>query len=326
MHFCNFLLVASTAALAVAAPSASEKKRAKKFQWFGVNESGAEFGNAALPGQLNKDYTWPPTSTVDTLVGKGMNAFRVPIMMERLIPTKMTGSMNATYRDPMVQYLNYITSKGAYAILDPHNFGRYYNNIITDYSGFQAWWKTVATLFVNNDKIIFDCNNEPHDMGSASVKQLMQACIDGVRSSGATSQYIFVEGTSYSGAWTWVSSGNGADLLSLTDPSDKIVYEMHQYLDTDGSGTSANCVSSTIGSERLKAATAWLKTNKKKGILGEFAGGANTQCQNAVKDLLSYMGSNTDVWMGALWWGGGPWWGTYIYSMEPPSGSGYTIV
>jgi endoglucanase len=99
---------------------------------------------------------------------------------------------------------------------------------------------------------------------------------------------------------------------------------MHQYLDTDGSGTSANCVSSTIGSERLKAATAWLKTNKKKGILGEFAGGANTQCQNAVKDLLSYMGSNTDVWLGALWWGGGPWWGTYIYSMEPPSGSGYT--
>jgi endoglucanase len=61
MHFGNFFLVASTAALAVAAPSVGEKKRAKKFQWFGVNESGAEFGNAALPGQLNKDYTWPPT-------------------------------------------------------------------------------------------------------------------------------------------------------------------------------------------------------------------------------------------------------------------------
>ncbi|CAG8950060.1 hypothetical protein HYFRA_00008292 [Hymenoscyphus fraxineus] len=324
MYLGNLFLVASTAVLAVAAPSLEKTKRAKKFQWFGVNESGAEFGNAALPGQLNKDYVWPPTSTIDTLVGKGMNIFRVPIMMERLIPNTLTGTPNATYKDPMVQYLNYITSKGAYAVLDPHNFGRYYGNIISDYTGFKAWWKTTATLFKDNDKIIFDCNNEPHDMGSVSTSQLMQACIDGVRASGATKQYIFVEGTSWSGAWTWISSGNGADLLTLKDPQDKLIYEMHQYLDTDGSGTSETCVSSTIGSERLAAATAWLKSNKKKAILGEFAGGANTQCTNAVKDLLTYMGANTDVWMGALWWGGGPWWGNYIYSMEPPSGTCYS--
>ncbi len=51
--------------------------------------------------------------------------------------------------------------------------------------------------------MVFDCNNEPHDMGSVSLPDLMQACIDGIRAAGATSQYIFVEGTSYSGAWTW---------------------------------------------------------------------------------------------------------------------------
>jgi endoglucanase len=44
---------------------------------------------------------------------------------------------------------------------------------------------------------------------------------------------------------------------------------MHQYLDSDGRGISATCVSSTIGSERVKAATQWLKNNKKLGILGE---------------------------------------------------------
>lgn len=44
-------------------------------------------------------------------------------------------------------------------------------------------------------------------MGSESVVQnLMQACINGVRAAGATSQYIFVEGTSYSGAWTCKTS------------------------------------------------------------------------------------------------------------------------
>jgi endoglucanase len=101
---------------------------------------------------------------------------------------------------------------------------------------------------------------------------------------------------------------------------------MHQYLDSDGSGTSATCVSATIGSERIKAATQWLKTNNKVGIIGEFAGGANSVCESAVTDMLKYMGQNNDVWLGGIWWGGGPWWGNYIYGMEPPSGSAYTAV
>jgi endoglucanase len=61
MHFGDLLVIASTAVLVVAAPSTGLKKRVKTFQFFGVNESGAEFGNTALPGQLGKDYTWPPT-------------------------------------------------------------------------------------------------------------------------------------------------------------------------------------------------------------------------------------------------------------------------
>ncbi|PMD35398.1 glycoside hydrolase family 5 protein [Hyaloscypha variabilis F] len=326
MHFGHLLVVASTAVLAVAAPSTGLKKRVKKFQFFGVNESGAEFGNTAIPGQLGKDYTWPPTSTIDTLVGKGLNIFRIPILMERIIPTSMTGTVNETYAQGLQTYVNYITGKGAYAIVDPHNFARYYGNVISDYNGFQAFWKTLAGLYASNSKVIFDCNNEPHDMGSASVPQLMQACIDGVRAAGATSQYIFVEGTSYTGAWTWTTTSGNTNLASLTDPQNKIVYEMHQYLDSDGSGTSATCVSSTIGSERIKDATQWLKTNKKIGIIGEFAGGANSVCESAVTDMLTYMDQNTDVWLGGIWWGGGPWWNNYIYGMEPPSGSAYTAV
>ena len=227
--------------------------------------------------------------------------FRIAIMMERLIPSQMTGSLNTTYSRPLVDLVNYITNtKGLYAVIDPHNFGRYYGNVITDAAAFQAWWKTTATLFAGNSKVVFDCNNEPHDMDNSVVKNMMQGCINGVRAAGATSQYIFVEGNSWSGAWTWVSSGNGDTLKDLKDPQDKIIYEMHQYLDSDGSGTSEACVSATVGRERLQAATAWLKANNKKGILGEFAGGANTQCANAITDMLSYMGSNTDVWTGAV--------------------------
>jgi endoglucanase len=62
MRFGSVLVTASTAVLAVAAPATDKKKRGPShLQWFGVNESGAEFGNTALPGQMNKDYTFPPT-------------------------------------------------------------------------------------------------------------------------------------------------------------------------------------------------------------------------------------------------------------------------
>lgn len=140
-----------------------------------------------------------------------------------------------------------------------------------------------------------------------------QAAINGIRAAGATTQYIAVEGNSYSGAWTWNTTNT--NLANLTDPDNKILYEMHQYLDSDGSGTSATCVSSTIGVERVVGATQWLKANGKVGILGEFAGGANSVCQQAVTGMLSYMEENSDVWLGALWWGGGPWWGTFLSSL-----------
>ena len=58
MHFSKLAVIASTVALATAAPS-KKAKRAGNFEFFGVNESGAEFGNLNLPGVLGTDYTWP---------------------------------------------------------------------------------------------------------------------------------------------------------------------------------------------------------------------------------------------------------------------------
>lgn len=142
-----------------------------------------------------------------------------------------------------------------------------------------------------------------------------QAAIDGIRAAGATTQYIAVEGNSYSGAWTWTSVNT--NLANLTDSANKLLYEMHQYLDSDGSGTSETCVSSTIGVERVTAATEWLIANGKVGILGEFAGGANSVCQQALTGMLDYMEENSNVWLGALWWAGGPWWGTFSLFFFP---------
>lgn len=97
---------------------------------------------------------------------------------------------------------------------------------------------------------------------------------------------------------------------------------MHQYLDSDGSGTNSTCVSRTIGAERLVDATKWLREHGKVGLLGEFAGGDNEVCKQAVRGMLEYMIANRDVWKGALWWAAGPWWKDYWASLEPGEGKG----
>ena len=225
--------------------------------------------------------------------------------MERMAPNKLTGAFDAAYLRNFTETVNTITNAGAYAVIDPHNYGRYFGNIITDTSDFTAFWKTLATAFKSNSKVIFDTNNEYKEMDQTLVLNLNQAAIDAIRSVGATSQYIFAEGNAWSGAWSWNTTNT--NLVALKDPQNKLIYEMHQYLDSDSSGTHAECVSAEIGVQRLYGATKWLKENGKVGIIGEYAGGPNSQCQAAVKNMLDHMKTNSDVWLGALWWAGGPW-------------------
>ena len=98
------------------------------------------------------------------------------------------------------------------------------------------------------------------------------------------------------------------------------VFDVHQYLDKDSSGTHAQVVSPTIGSERLRGFTAWCRKHHKRAFLGEFAAAANPAGQAAVDDMISYMEANADVWTGFAWWAAGPWWGDYMYSLEPKDG------
>ncbi|KAG8991286.1 hypothetical protein FRB93_002862 [Tulasnella sp. JGI-2019a] len=294
----------------------------EKFKFFGVSESCAEFGSGKWPGVLNTDYTWPAPSSIDYFVGLGFNTFRIPFMMERLSPpaTGLTGAFDPTYLSGLTTIVDYITAKGAYALIDPHNYMRYNNSIITDSTAFSTWWSNLAKEFVSNPKVAFDIQNEPYGIDATVVYSLMQAAVNAIRATGATSQLIVVEGTSWTGAWTWTSSGNAAAFTGLTDPSNNIAIEMHQYLDSDGSGTNATCVSSTIGAERIADATAWLKANNFKGLLGEIGGGNNTVCIEAVSGTMAAMQVAGSPWLGALWWAAGPWWGDYFMSIEPPSG------
>ncbi|KAG9004807.1 hypothetical protein FRB94_002056 [Tulasnella sp. JGI-2019a] len=318
----------ATSTTSTTTSTAAASTGTQKFKFFGVNESGAEFGSGKWPGVLGTDYIWPAPSSIDYFVGLGFNTFRVPFMMERLSPpaTGLTGPFDSAYLSGLTTTVNYITGKGAYVLIDPHNYLRYNNAIITDTSAFSTWWANLAKQFISNSHVIFDLQNEPYGIDATVVFSFMQSAVNSIRAAGATSQMILVEGTSWTGAWTWTSSGNAAAFTGLKDPNNNIAIEMHQYLDSDGSGTSATCVSSTIGASRLADATAWLKANNFKGLLGEIGAGSNSVCISAVSGALAYMQQPGSPWIGATWWAAGQWWGTYIYSIEPPSGAAVSAI
>ncbi|QRV95709.1 Cellulase (glycosyl hydrolase family 5 protein) [Ceratobasidium sp. AG-Ba] len=293
-----------------------------KFKYFGASQSCAEFGESKIPGVLNTDYTWPAQTSIDQLMAKGMNFFRIPFLVERLVPpaSGLGGSFDQTYLSGLTSTVNYITNKGGYAAIDPHNYMRYNGAIITSTTDFAKFWTNLATQFKSNSHVIFDIMNEPNGIAASDVFNLNQAAVNAIRNTGAT-QLILAEGTSWTGAWSWTSSGNAAAFKNLKDPLNNIAIEMHQYLDSDGSGTSGTCVSSTILAERLADATSWLKANNFKGFLGEVGAGSNDACIAAVKGGLCAM-QQSGVWLGLSWWAAGPWWGSsYFTSIEPPSGA-----
>lgn len=109
-------------------------------------------------------------------------------------------------------------------------------------------------------------------------------------------------------------------MKNITDSGNNFAYEVHQYFDNNSSGTSETCVSPTVGADRLKTFTSWLRNNNQRGFLGEFGISANETCMQALDNMLAYMHANADVWMGWTYWAAGPWWGNYMFSVEPANG------
>jgi len=317
----------TTAPTATKAPTATPVS-SNGLVYRGVSLAVAEFGTdgpwggGTFPGTYGSTYTYPTSQEVDYFVGKGMNTLRLPFSWERLQPT-LGGAFNSAEQGYIDTFVNYATGKGAYVVIDPHNYARYNGNNIIGVNGsgvtiahFADLWTRLATRYKGNSKVIFALMNEPHDMDSTIWLNAANEAIKAIRTTGATN-LILVSGNSWSGAHSWESSGNATNMLGIVDSGNNYAFEVHQYLDGDSSGTSENCVSATIGSERLAGFTQWLKANKKRGFLGEFGGGRNSNCYAAIDDQLTHVDNNSDVWIGWTWWAAGPWWGEYIFTIEP---------
>ena len=291
--------------------------------------SGAEFGEQNLPGTFGTDYIYPDPAyesgyaSQDYFIGKGMNTFRLGFRWERL-QRQLEGAFDAAELARLDTTVASMTGKGAYVILDPHNYARYNGQLIgstaVSNAAFADFWSRLAEHYASNARVIFGLVNEPHTMPTEQWRDAANAAIAAIRAKGAHN-LILVPGNAWTGAWSWnmtyYGTANAVAMLGITDPEDNYAFEVHQYFDSNYSGTNTACQSTTIGAESLATFTAWLRTNGKRGFLGEVGAASNATCDSAVDGALAHIDANSDVYIGWAWWSAGPWWGNYFMTLEP---------
>jgi endoglucanase len=300
---------------------------------FGVNLAGAEFGQN-FPGTYGVDYGYPTASELDYYKNKGMTLIRMPFAWERMQPA-LNGPLDAAQVGYMTNFLNAADARGMSVILDVHNYGRYGTGSFNDFtshgsiigtstvpvSAFANFWSMMATQFKGHSSLLgYDLMNEPHDMGGASVwPTAAQAAVNAIRSVDK-SHIIFVEGDGWAGAWAWATYNGG---LNINDPSNNLVYEAHQYFDSDNSGTYTSSYDAegaypNVGVDRLQPFALWISQHGYKGWVGE-SGVPNNDPRwlTVLNNFLAALKSN-GLW--GTYWAGGPMWGGYPLSCEPNSG------
>ncbi|GJD80950.1 cellulase family glycosylhydrolase [Methylobacterium gregans] len=294
----------------------------------GINLAGADFGAGQTPGRLGTDYTYPTRQEIDYYAGKGMSVIRLPFLWERAQLTE-NGPLNASELAQMDAVVGYAASRGMQVILEPHNFGSGFGHLIgsaeTPNTAFADFWGRFASHFAGSGNVVFGLMNEPHQQTAQQWLGSANAAIAAIRSTGAR-QEILVPGSYWSGAHSWVSTDNDTVIgPGIVDPLNNFAFEVHQYLDSDSSGTHANVVSASIGVERLSAVTQWAEATHSRLFLGEFGVAQDATSLAALGNMVAYMQAHP-VWVGATYWAAGPWWGDYMYTIEPTGlGSGQVV-
>lgn len=291
----------------------------------GVNLAGLEFNSGRLPGRLNHDFVAPDAEELDYWRGLGASTVRVPFLWERLQP-ELGGVFDLDQWRVLEELIEATAERNMHIVLDPHQYGRRRvqgeARIIGESehvtaAHFAGFWRELATRCADRVHVIFNLQNEPHDQNLATLVRVHNQAIEAMRATGAR-QLILVPGSSWTGAHSWVSSGNAQAMLAMRDPANNMAFDVHQYLDRDSSGTNRECV--TGAARRLEVFTQWARQHRRRGFLGEFGAGHSAGCLSELGALLDHISANRDVWIGWTCWGAGPWWDDdYPLRLSPSS-------
>ncbi|MBX9880141.1 MAG: glycoside hydrolase family 5 protein [Candidatus Obscuribacterales bacterium] len=297
---------------------------AAPMKYQGVNISGSEWASHRIPGRFDYDYIFPIPSEIDYFANKGMNIIRVPFLWERMQPTAY-GPLDATYAGRYDAVVVKATSRNLAVIVDIHNFGKY-NGLLVGTSGghpnavFADIWTKLATRYKSYPNVIFGIMTEPVGKKLTATTWLAsaQAAINAIRATGATNM-ILVPGAYWGSANEFVEL-NASQMIKITDPMNNVCYDVHQYLDYNGSGTHRDALPPADAVATLSGFTSWLRANNKRAMLTEFGVVAESGPLASLAAMIQYMHANSAQWVGYTYWSAGPWWSDYMFGVEPRKG------
>lgn len=298
----------TTSTTSKAAPTPTQSSTGQT-RFAGVNIAGFDFG-CGTDGTCNTSNIYPPVKNMapsyDNPDGAGqmnhfykddhMNIFRLPVGWQYLVNNNLGGTLDSTNIGNYDQLVQSCLSTGAYCIVDIHNYARW-NGAIIGQGGptndqFVSVWKQLAIKYASQSRIWFGIMNEPHDVPSITTwAATVQAVVTAIRDAGATSQFISLPGNDWQSAGAVVSDGSAAALSTVKNPdgtTTNLIFDVHQYLDSDSSGTHTECVTNNIDSAFASLAT-WLRQNGRQALLTETGGGNTASCQTYLCQQIAYL-------------------------------------
>lgn len=118
---------------------------------------------------------------------------------------------------------------------------------------------------------------------------------------------ILLPGNDFTGAQTYVSNGSAGNLSrvhNLDGSNTSLIFDVHKYLDADGSGTSLECVSDHVD-DAFRPLAQFLVANNRKAILSETGGGNTSSCLMFLCNELAFINSRPDAFIGYTAWAAG---------------------
>ncbi|KAI6856552.1 Endoglucanase [Hortaea werneckii] len=326
--------VASSAAVSTsgnaATTSSSSSSSSGTVKYAGVNIAGLDFGCSTDGTCTVSGVTDPGDDGISQMKhfvnDDGLNAFRLPVGWQYLVNDNLGGTLDSSNFGTYDNLMQGCLDIAELCILDVHNYARWNGQIIGQggptNEEFASLWSQLATKYADNDKVVFGVMNEPHDVDIDSWADSVQAAVTAIRKAGATSQKILLPGNDWTHASMSVSDGSAAALNKITNEdgsTDNLIFDVHQYLDSDGSGTHTECT--TSNADTFKSFGDWLRENNRQAMLTETGGGPNADsCLTNLCEQFEVLNNYSDVYLGWTGWAAGAFAPSYEIS-ETPSGS-----
>ncbi|KAM0802149.1 glycoside hydrolase superfamily, partial [Usnea florida] len=301
----------------------------------GVNIAGFDFGCSTDGTCLAADMVPPltqynsndgPSQMTHFTQNDSLNIFRLPVAWQYLVNNVLGGTLDETNFGKYDELVQACLKTGAHCIIDIHNYARWNGKVIGAPGGptasdFSSLWGQLAGKYKDQTSVVMGLMNEPHDIpGLGSWATSVQAAVTAIRKAGATTQMILLPGNGYTGASTFVSGGSAAILAGITNldgSTDNLIFDVHQYLDSDYSGTSSTCVTNGISAGFQPLAT-WLQNSKRQALLSETGGGRNSPtCLTNLCAALDFLNENSASFLGWVGWAAGSFEDTYVLSLTP---------